>query len=284
MTLKSPFNYTGGKEKIFDQLSKYFPPDIDIFYDMFGGGGGVFINIDHTKYRNIVVNDIIKPLIEFYQWIQTSEWDRVKEVMDRREIKDLKVDQAAYNSLRDRFNKTGDFIDFFLLCSSCTNNMMRFNQSLKFNQTWGKRAYNESTEERLKGYHNVLYKNDKYVFNNKNFITIVEIKYPGVKFFIYLDPPYLITDAGYNEYWSKDHERKLYDFIDNLDKHNIKFMLSNVSEHKGIINPYMNRLEKYNIINIETNYNKVSRSGKSESKEIIVTNYEVKIYSLEEFY
>jgi len=66
----------------------------------------------------------------------------------------------------------------------------------------------------------------------------------------------------------------LYDFIDNLNKNGCKFLLSNVSEHKGIKNPYINRLSKYRIIDIEQNYDIVSRTGKSFSKEILVKNYE----------
>ena len=42
--------------------------------------------------------------------------------------------------------------------------------------------------------------------------------------FVYLDPPYLITQAGYNHYWSKQHENKLYEYIIDLDNDNISGM------------------------------------------------------------
>jgi hypothetical protein len=66
----------------------------------------------------------------------------------------------------------------------------------------------------------------------------------------------------------------MYEFLKELDSSGLKFMFSNVSEHKGFINPHLEKLKKYNIINIEHDYNKVARDGKeSGSKEIIVINY-----------
>lgn len=57
--------------------------------------------------------------------------------------------------------------------------------------------------------------------------------------FVYADPPYLITTGSYNdgkrgfEGWSEMEEIALYDTLDELDRRNIRFALSNVIEHKG---------------------------------------------------
>jgi site-specific DNA-adenine methylase len=90
---------------------------------------------------------------------------------------------------------------------------------------------------------------------------------------VYLDPPYLITEAGYNAYWSKEHEERLYTYLDELNDVGAYFLLSNVAEHKGVVNPYLDRLDKFNIIELDFNYDKVSKKGKSKSKEILVKNF-----------
>lgn len=267
--IKSPFNYTGSKANLINQLHQYLP-NAPVCYDLFCGGGGFFIN-SLDKFENIYANDIITPLIEFYQWLQITDWNKVTNTLAFSTANIPKDNQQAYLDLRTRYNMDKQFIDFFMLVCSCTNNMMRFNKKLEFNQTWGKRNYNKNTEQRLKEYHERLYNNPQIGFLNKDFLE-VNIE-PNS--FVYLDPPYLITEAGYNAYWSKNHETKLYDYIDELNAKNIKFMLSNVMVHKGITNPYKNRLiDKYRVIDLDFAYNKVARKKDSaETKEIIVVNY-----------
>jgi DNA adenine methylase Dam len=264
--ISSPLNYTGSKFKLLPQIRKHLPSNIKelSFYDIFAGGGSVFINMDA---KTIYANDIIAPLIEFYKRLQNTELEALLLQIEFRNIP--KDSQEQYLLLREKFNQTGDCIDFFLLVCSCTNNMMRFNKSFKFNQTWGKRHFNPNTRNKLEDYHKRLFGNKKFVFSCKSFVDL-EIEDNA---FVYLDPPYRLSEAGYNAYWSKELEEKLYDFIDSLNSRGIKFMLSNVAEHKGIKNPQEKRLEKYKISELVFDYNKVSRSGNSQTKEILVTNY-----------
>ena len=95
----------------------------------------------------------------------------------------------------------------------------------------------------------------------------------GRNVLVYLDPPYLITQAGYNCYWSTELELRLYDYIDDLDRLGIRFLMSNVSRHKGRENPHLGRLRKYEMVELEHDYDRVSRSGGSQTQEIAVKNY-----------
>ena len=267
--IHSPFNYTGSKANLVDQLSKYMPGDCAICHDIFCGGGGFAIN-SLDKFSKIYTNDIITPLIQFYRWLWRENWETVISTIRTYPGNIPKDNQQAYLDLRSRYNKDKQFLDFFMLVCSCTNNMMRFNKKLEFNQTWGKRNFNVNTEHRLKAYHDSIFHNDKIEFSNESFEK-VEIRDDS---FVYLDPPYLITEAGYNAYWSKDLERKLYDYVDNLNSRGIKFMLSNVLKHKGVLNPYKSRIEKYRIVELDFSYKKVSRrEQEGETVEIIVLNY-----------
>lgn len=264
--LPSPFNYTGSKYKLMPVLYKHIPKDTEELYDLFCGGGSFFINCH--DFNKIHANDIIVPLIEFYKFLQENEWLVVYDEIMKRKITNRSQD--GYLLLRQRFNSDKNPVDLFLLCCSCTNNMMRFNKRFEFNQTWGKRAFNKNTENKLYEYHKRIYKNKKMTFLNKNFCDItVENK----KSLVYLDPPYMITCAGYNCYWSNELECKLYDYIDVLNNNGIKFLMSNVMVHKGAKNPFCDRIKKYDVVNVDFDYDKVSRSGSSNSQEIIVKNY-----------
>ena len=265
--IQSPFNYTGSKSNLIEQLNKYLPSDCSNGYDLFCGGGGFFVNsID--RFETIVANDIITPLMEFYSWMQKTEWNDVIKTLSDANIS--KTDREAYAVLRSRFNQNKNFVDFFILVCSCTNNMMRFNKSLGFNQTWGKRHFNSNTENRLKAYHDRIYGNNKIRFENKSFKDV----YIPDGSFVYIDPPYLITEAGYNSYWSKSLEKELYDYLEEIDRRKIKFMFSNVMKHKGVENPYRDRLSRFRIISLDFDYRKVARKQKNENtEEIIAVNY-----------
>ena len=58
----------------------------------------------------------------------------------------------------------------------------------------------------------------------------------------YFDPPYIITNATYNdgkrgfEGWSEKQEKELLEFLKQIDENGQKFVLSNVINHKGKTN------------------------------------------------
>lgn len=273
--LKSPLNYAGSKHDLMEQLLQHFPSpeSVEVFYDVFAGGLSVSIN---TDYKKTIANDIIKPLIEFYYNLnRASKKGLIEEEISK--IKSYSINkesQEEYNFVREDFNKTDNPYQFFALVSSCTNNMMRFNKSFKFNQSFGKRTINESTIQKLKDYCDVLKDKDIY-FSNFNYQDLFKVQPVGKNDFVYLDPPYFaISEAGYNSYWSKNSEDELYNLIDDLDSKGIRFALSGMSIHKGIPNPNISKLYKFRIINLDFNYNKVSRKKNTgESQEILVVNY-----------
>ena len=99
--------------------------------------------------------------------------------------------------------------------------------------------------------------------------------------FVYCDPPYLITTGSYNDGnrgfkdWKEEEELKLYEVLDNLDKKNVKFALSNVIEHKGKENKLLKEWsKKYRVIYLTSNYSNSSyNKKKKKSIEVLVVNY-----------
>lgn len=271
--LKSPLNYAGSKHDLMEQLLQHFPSpeSVEFFYDVFAGGLSVSMN---TNYKKTIANDIIKPLIGFYHNLNiASKKGLIEEEISK--IKSYSINkesQEEYNSVREDFNKTDNSYQFFALVSSCTNNMMRFNKSFKFNQSFGRRTINDNTVQKLKDYCNVLKDKDIY-FSNFNYQDLFKIQPVNKSDFVYLDPPYMISEAGYNAYWSKGMEESLYDLLDELDSKGVRFVMSNLLKHKGIDNPYLDRIKKYQIVQLDYNYEKVARKKGGDSIEIIVKNF-----------
>lgn len=268
MNIKSAFNYTGAKYPILDQLYYHFPDNIEVLYDIFCGGGSVFIN---SKCPKIIANDIITPLISFYKELQNSkDWESIKNKLNKYILS--KDDKEGYYISRNKFNENQDPYHFYTILHSCTNNMIRFNKDMKFNQTWGQRSITPESNEKLLLYWKTLQSKDITFYNNNYLDMLPIILQDNRNKLIYLDSPYEITTARYTSYWNKTMEKELFNFLNVLDSNNIKFIMSNVSHHKGKENPYMDALKKWNIVNINHVYKKVSRT-KVNSQEIIVKNF-----------
>lgn len=268
--LKSPFNYNGTKQNILDFLFTNFDTSKKEFIDLFCGGGSVGLTA-LNYYDKVVMNDLMKPLINFYIELQNKSFEDILTELNK--IKIEKEDKEAYLNLRSTFNQLNNRSNpylFYMLCCCCNSNMIRFNKSLEFNQTWGNRTFNDSLKEKLKTYSDLIFNNSKISFSNLSFEN-VSVSQDS---FVYLDPPYIQTEAGYNCLWNKKLEETLYDYIDNLDKLGIHFALSNTLYHHGNLNWAYDRFKKYNIIKVPEFYNKLKKQDlDKKSEEILITNY-----------
>lgn len=267
--INTPFCYTGSKFKLLEQLLPEFDYTKTTFVDLFCGGGSVYTNIV-DKYNIIIVNDIIKDLIDIHVNLINNTDSFIENV---RTLSPAKDNQAAFIDLRKSYNENKSSAKLFALMLSSTNNMMRFNKSFYYNQTFGKRTFNENTEKKIFEFVNHIqpYK-EKIKFISSNFAD-VEISTNSI---IYCDPPYLLTEAGYNSYWNKEDDMKLYDFLLNINKNNNSFILSGVLSHDGQNSILLNKLiaDGFYYKVLECNYNKVSRINKDKKTvEIIIKNY-----------
>ena len=139
--INTPFNYTGNKYALLPQILPLLDYTKPKMVDLFTGGGSVYTNV-LDKYETVYVNDIIKELVLIHKNIDTVFVDKVKSLCVD------KTDKDGYIALRTSFNeeKTPEKLYALMLC--CTNNMMRFNRSFLFNQTFGCRTFNDNTQNR----------------------------------------------------------------------------------------------------------------------------------------
>ena len=302
--IQSPLNYTGGKYRLLPQILPLFPSDIDCFVDLFCGGCNVGINVES---KSVIYNDIDEHLFYLFNTFKNLDKDIIFElifkIIDDYDLSLVcKNGYSFYNcesskgvgeynkerflKLRDDFNhhKQEDYYYYLMLYVMIVysfNNQIRFNSRGEFNLPVGKRDFNIKMQKKLSDFIDRLH-NQNCRFTCKNFAEF-DISNLDEKDFIYVDPPYLITCATYNEQdgWNEKHEKALLIFLDKLHNKGIRFALSNVLRSKGkensiLLNWLSANTEKYKIYNLNYGYsnsNYQTKDRKSKSEEVLITNY-----------
>lgn len=296
--VKSPLNYTGGKHKLLPQITKFFPNEIDVFYDVFSGGANIGIN---AKAKNIICIEKNRYVVNLLKLIQNNNFEDLNETvidiinkfgLSQSYIKGYdyynaessaglgQCNKNAFLELRNEFNKDKTRIDLLLvLVLYSFNNQIRFNKNGDFNLPVGKRDYNGNSRKNVAAF-NQISNEKKIIFRTQDFREIEKADLQKNDF-IYLDPPYLLGLASYNELggWTKKDEEDLYVLLSRLNKKGVRFALSNVLEHKGATNKIMkNWVEKNNFKINKLNYDYKNSNYHSTAKnnitiEVLITNY-----------
>lgn len=282
--IKSPFNYIGGKYKILPQLLERFPNKINVFYDVFGGGGSLSLNV---KAEHIYYNDIVSYIGDMFSALQDesieTSLEKIHRIINTYDLS--KNNLEGFNKLREDYNKGNKSWDmFYMLVCHSFNYQYRFNNKHEYNSSFGKNRsfYSETTEGKFIKFMERLHKLD-IVFDNKDFRDI-DFSDVNKDDLIYFDPPYLITTGNYNDGkrgfkgWNEDDERDLLSLCDMLDEQGTRFALSNVFECKGKSNNILKKWSNnYNLAYINSDYNNCNYQAKDKSKgntvEVLITNY-----------
>lgn len=302
--IQSPLNYTGGKFKLLPQILPLFPNEINCFVDLFCGGCNVGINV---KSKSVVYNDLDEHLLYLYNTFKNLDKDVTFDLIYKT-INDYQLSLVSENGyefyncesskglgdynrehflkLRKDFNdrKVEDYyyyIMLYVIIVYAFNNQIRFNSKGEFNLPVGKRDFNRNMQEKLSAFiDRIQSQNCKFTCEDfRNF----DVSKLGNSDFVYVDPPYLITCATYNEQggWSEQDEIDLLAFLDRLTERNIRFALSNVLRSKGkenkiLIEWIQKNTERYNIHSLNYGYsnsNYQTKDKESKSEEVLVTNY-----------
>lgn len=280
--VKSPMNYIGNKYRIIGQIKKWFPKQIDTMVDLFCGGCDVSFNTD-AKYH--IANDINHHVIEIFMAFKElgceSTLLRIDSIINQWGLS--KTDKDAYEAFRAYYNTTRDPVDLYVLMCFSFNYQFRFNAKHEFNNPFGKNrsSFNDTMRSNLI---QVFPSIEKIEYQSKDFM---EMDLSGLREgdFVYADPPYLLTCGSYNDGkrgfkgWSAKDDKDLFSLLDGLSERGIKFALSNVSEHKGMINSeliYWKKHNRYHMHNIDFNYNNCNYQALNKNnvtKEVLITNY-----------
>lgn len=297
----SPLNYIGGKARILDQLLPVFPEHISTFVDLFCGGCNVGINTHAESYIYNDSNRELIGLLKMFLRLNTKTiLKRLDEIVEQYGLSKTKEHNFAYYGgnpmkgvsrynkepflrLRQDYNNTPrnnqHYIMLYALIVFGFNNQMRFNDRGEYNLPVGKRDFNDVIRHKLEVFVEKL-KAQRPLIQNKDFRRF-DIGQLDNQSFVYLDPPYLISTATYNEGggWTEREETDLLGFMDVLNAHGIKFVLSNILEHKGRKNQLLiDWIGQRNLqvvdINMDYSNSNYQVEGKdSRTKEVLVKNY-----------
>lgn len=303
INIACPFNYTGGKFKLLEQMKPLFV-EKEVFLDLFAGGGNVGINSSSSK---VIFNDSNKILIDLIRHIKSTDTNillkQIDNIINEYGLSNTSLygysyyncnssrGLAGYNKerflkLRETYNAKAlagekDYSMLYVLMVFSFNNQIRFNRKGLFNLPVGKRDFNYKMRSKLVLFSEEL-KNKDVQFMKKDFREISLDDF-SQQTFIYCDPPYLITNATYNEngMWTEIEEKALLEFLDEANEKGFSFALSNVLESKNKRNDILyNWIESkgYSCNRLNKSYSNSSYHRKNKnsiSEEVLITNYPV---------
>lgn len=284
------FSYMGNKSKLLKRLIPSMPQNLaDMnFVDLFAGAATVAINVNAKR---ILINDVSEFLVGIYKGLSCTPpekgWARVCQIVEKYHL-DADT-QEYYDQCRIEYNvKHAHYADDYwywglaLVYHSYNRNTIAHNLSGDFNSAYGHdKCDMGASKKRFFPFAKKMYESN-YEFSSKDFRKALPEDMKPEETFIYVDPPYLITSAGYNKIWHKEDEIALYQYLDDLHKRGYRWMLSNVTQNKEKENDILlawieEHKDEYHVQYLDRNYNNCSANSqkKGTTVEVLITNYKV---------
>lgn len=236
--------------------------------------GGLSVALSSTLPT--LANDYCYQLIEIYTTLsnlgRAAAFEEIFSIIDAFDLD--KENAVGFEELKEGYNTDKDPLLLLVLMYHSFSNQIRFNASGDFTMAFGRRTFNPSLQNKLNIFFDVQESSTPIKFSSCSFIEL-DIQDGD---FVYIDPPYKITDATYNVYWSEDMDTELMAWLDSLDRRGIKWAMSNVFRHRGKTNePLIEWSESYNTHVIDgVSYVSGSYRANNMEKptvEVLITNY-----------
>lgn len=285
--MKPILKYRGGKSKEIPAFNQYIP-EFDRYIEPFFGGGAVYFNLEPKK---AIINDINKPLIEFYKDVSLN-FERLKNEL--KEIENIytenrvlfeanKLDypnervedlnEQLYYTMRDMFNGKirTDYLFgtlYYFINKTAYSGMIRYNSSGEFNVPYG-RYKNFNTDLLTIDHARLLQKSEIY---NSSYRTI--FNKAKNRDFIFLDPPYDTIFSSYGneiatgDFGESEHRLLAQDFR-NLDCKAMIIISETVLINELYQDYIIDKYPKRYSVNIRNRF-------ESNANHLVITNYKIK--------
>lgn len=277
-----PLKCQGIKSKLVPWIKELAGDKYKRWVEPFLGSGVVAFN---TRAKKAELCDINPHIIEFYNAIKEKKITptNVRKYLEKEgELLEKADDQgyAHYRLVRDRFNSTGEPLDFLFLSRAGFNGMMRFSKKGNWNIPFCKKpnrfaqAYVTKICNQVKNCAEIM--NENWQFKNQDYRkTIAEATEEDL---LYCDPPYAGRYVDYYSGWTDKDEEDLYRL---LKQTKAKFILSSWHHNNYRENEM---IEKYwNDFNIITRDHFYHSGGKEENRnaivEALIFNFDTKMKS-----
>lgn len=266
--------WVGGKRQLLDDLTPLFPKRITSYCEPFLGGGAVLFKLQPDI---AYVNDINSELIQMYEVIRDNvdeliallgEHPNEEEHFYR--VRDWDRDKKQYEQLTE-VQKAARVI---YLNKTCYNGLFRVNNAGEFNTPFGHYKNPNIVNEPVLRAVSSYFGRAQVTFSSVDYARVLADVEKET--FVYLDPPYdpVSGTANFTSYakggFDRQEQIRLRQCCDELNRHGIKFMLSN-SATDFIIDQYV----AYNITIVKAK-RAINSDGtkRGQVDEVVVRNYE----------
>ena len=209
--------WSGSKRSQAENILTYFPKEIDTYYEPFCGGASVLRRLlsSDIKVNRYICSDLNSGLIDLWNEIinnpkrVSSYYKKLWNELNKDDDKQRKKEYFA--TVRERYNREHNPLDFMFIMRTTTNGMPRYNRDGEFKNSFHV-TRNGIIPETLE---KIIYEWSELL--NKNKVEFMACSYDEIKpkenDFMYLDPPYANTKGMY--YGTIDYE-KLWNWLRNL--------------------------------------------------------------------
>lgn len=283
--IKSPLNYVGNKYRVLPELLQIFPDNINQFVDLCAGGGDVAWNINANS---ILANDINSSVISILKEFHDKSSNEVLDFIDMRidEFKLDKTNEEGFLKYRELYNTDAAYhtpLDLFTITRFSFNQLIRFNNKMELNSAFGRNrsSFNTNLRNNTIAFCNKV---NNIEFTSQDYKLIDLSKYTE-KDFIYIDPPYLISNADYNTgktaklSWKQQDDINLQSYLDEANAIGLRWATSNFIKHKGNVNQQLEDWalnNNYNIHVLHSDYTSLTTKAArvdDPTLEVVITNY-----------
>lgn len=258
--------WAGSKRKIIPALAKLVPQNFERYVEPFAGSACLFFHLSPEK---AVLNDINHELINTYRQIKRNPKkviDSLSRIPDRTPATYYEF-RALQPSELDPIQRASRFI---FLNRLCFNGLYRTNLKGQFNVPYGgDRAGDLPTAEELLA--------ASYAFRNVAFKAASFEEVIGKtnsSDFVYLDPPYSISNRRVFNNYSNDifgikNLEKLRNELERLNRNNIPFLLSYGLSKEGLV---LSKGFRIHHILVQRQISGFA-AHRRKARELLITNY-----------
>lgn len=134
--------WSGSKRSQAGKIIRYFPKEIDTYYEPFCGGASVLYRLLNSdiKVKRFVCSDINEGLINLWNEIiqhpdlVATHYENMWKELNADDDKQRKKDY--FTKVRERYNKEHNPLDFMFIMRTTTNGMPRYNKEGNFNNSF----------------------------------------------------------------------------------------------------------------------------------------------------
>jgi DNA adenine methylase len=262
-----PFlRWAGSKRSVVSKLAENSPPLFKRYIEPFVGSGALFF---HLSPKEAILSDLNPEVVNLFIQIRNSP-ARLHDLLHA-----LPRDKETYLEVRKKFGTESDLLEraasMLYLNRNCFNGLYRTNKSGKFNVPYA--AAGRGAYPILKDFVSCALRLQNAKIRQGDFFDVVgQAVQEGD--FVYLDPPYLLSEGRiFSEYvkghFSHKDTDRLAQLLDLIDQRGGQFLLSFIDDK--IIHPIASKWLSETYL-VQKNISGFA-SSRRKSPELLVKNW-----------